>query len=390
MKKCAFLLLLLLYLPLLARADAARDVTAQAAIEINGMETRAITIRDGDEETGVAAPGDVEQIVWITPGEDAVAAAYIEFGKYPSSVSMDSFDGEKWRREVMIKNPGYAELTLEFPPQKGLFRLEFTPLLEGDRLYIRELRLFTEGERKADAARSWQRAPEKADILFVVAHPDDELLWFGGAIPGCVDAGKRVQVTYLTCETPTRRLELLNGLWHCGLRGYPEIWDLPDEKVSQWTINKHWKEQQALQAAVQLLRSYQPEVVVTHSLDGEYGHNQHILCAELMRQAVKLAADGNWEPQLGKPWEVKKLYLHGGETPTLGMDWDQPLSSFNGKTGIQLAREAYAYHISQQKRGHLVAAAGEEYDSTLFTLDFSLVGEDEEKNDFFEHLPAEP
>ena len=106
----------------------------------------------------------------------------------------------------------------------------------------------------------------------------------------------------------------------------------------------------------------------------------------MMQKAVRQAADASFRPHAGAPWRIKKLYLHGGDKPTLRMDWDAPLASFGGKTGIEVAREAYQYHVSQHKRRYQVAAAGEKYDSTLYTLTVTRVGKDSEKNDFFEHI----
>ena len=385
MKKTVLILLLILF-SLCARAETARDVTAEALIEIVGSDSRVEKLRDRDEDTGISAPAGKRQYLIVTPGDQAIAAAKIEFGPQPSSVAAERYDGEEWRTLSAYENPGYSQALIRFPAQTAPFRLAFTPLREGDKLYIRELYLYSEGEPDAERAHTWQAAPEKADILFVATHPDDELLWFGGAIPSCVDAGKSVQVVYLTCGKPTRRLELLNGLWHCGVRGYPEILYLEDEKVEKEQALKDWDEEQTVSRLVRLIRAYRPEVVVTHGADGEYGHVQHVLCAELMQKAVRQAADASFRPHAGAPWRIKKLYLHGGDKPTLRMDWDAPLASFGGKTGIEVAREAYQYHVSQHKRRYQVAAAGEKYDSTLYTLTVTRVGKDSEKNDFFEHI----
>ena len=42
-----------------------------------------------------------------------------------------------------------------------------------------------------------------------MAHPDDELLWFGGALPTYAgERGMAVQVMYMACNSYLRRLEL--------------------------------------------------------------------------------------------------------------------------------------------------------------------------------------
>ena len=47
---------------------------------------------------------------------------------------------------------------------------------------------------------------------------------------------------------------------------------------------------------------------------------------------------------------VKKLYLHLGRENTVTMDWRVPLSSMGGKTGLELAQEAYAFHITRSTK----------------------------------------
>lgn len=385
MKRLLSIILLLALLCASALAEPARDITLDVALDVPSGETNVRYMRDGNEKTGTSAPGNVQHYLYITPKDAAAAAVYIEFGLACSSFDVETRAGGEWQVIASYENPGYAQASLQFAPQSERFRLHFRPLSKGDKLSIRELRVYTEGTLDPELVHDWQPAPEKADILFLVAHPDDEILWFGGAIPACVDAGRRVQVGYLTCADKQRRLELLNGLWHCGLRTYPEIGTLRDLKEKQEKILEAWGRRTAANVMVRMIRRYQPEVIVTHDIKGEYGHPQHILCAKILQEAIALAADAGYLPEDGAPWQVKKVYLHLGEAPTTVMDWDAPLAAFDGKTGIELAREAMEYHVSQ-KSTWKVAAAGDRYDSTLYTLVFSTVGEDVAGNDFFEHV----
>ena len=67
------------------------------------------------------------------------------------------------------------------------------------------------------------------------------------------------------------------------------------------------------------------------------------------------------------------------------MDWNQPLSAFGGKTGFDVAEEAYQFHATQIARDWEFIRGGE-HDNTLFGLYYTNVGEDKEKNDFMEHI----
>ncbi len=382
-----WLWLLLLLLPLTGWTEPARDVTAEAEIAVAGRDTDLPLLWDGRWATGITAPGDVDQYIWITPGQDPVAAVYIEFGRHTSAVQAEAFDGYAWRVSTSWTDAYMGQVLLRIPVQSDTFRLHFRPQKAGDMLYLRELRVFTTGELDETLAHDWLPPADKADILFVVAHPDDELLWFGGAIPSCVNAGRTVQLVYLTCNHVERRQELLCGLWHCGVRHYPQINQWEDTKDTYLDALWRWgQREKAVSELAEILRRYRPEVVVTHGVKGESGHIQHILCSELIQEAVILAA----EERFGLPsWQVKKLYLHGGDAPTLRMDWTIPLMNLGGKDGLTLAKEAFELHASQNHRRYHVQEPGEKNDSTLFTLAYSTVGEDVIGGDMFENISAE-
>lgn len=89
--------------------------------------------------------------------------------------------------------------------------------------FISELSVFGPGEVPGEVQR-WEIPGGKMDMMLIVAHPDDELIWFGGTIPCYAgQLGKKLLNVYMTCGADYRRTELLNGLWHCGQRIYPII-----------------------------------------------------------------------------------------------------------------------------------------------------------------------
>ena len=144
---------------------------------------------------------------------------------------------------------------------------------------------------------------------------------------------------------------------------------------------------------VKTIRQYRPEVIVTHDLKGEYGHAQHIACAYSMQHAVSYAADEDFHRESAQEygvWNVKKFYVHLGEDYTTVMDWNQPLETFDGKTGLDIAKEAFEMHVSQASKGtYAVAGPGTAYDSTRYTLLHTLVGRDVYGNDLFENIRPE-
>ena len=384
--------------PQAARGDTAADVTKQCRITSSDRDSGIEELRDRDQTTGCGVCAGKGQYLQITPGDAPVAAVLVEFGTYTHSFAIQAQDADgAWQQIAVYDNAGdYGQAYLAFPAQSGRFRIAFFSADGRERkATIRELYLFSQGTPDIAATPDWQPPCEKADILFVVAHPDDEILWFGGAIPYYAgQLGLQVQAAYLTCYKPERRLELLNGLWHCGVHNYPDIADFEDYHYQRLDYAYHaWGRENILRHMVRLLRRYQPEVVVTHDLKGEYGHTQHIVCAETMLEAAACAADAAYDPdsaaQYGA-WQVKKVYLHLGDAPTTRMDWSQPLSFFQGKTGLEVAAEAFQLHVTQTWSGKFaVAAPGDSYDSTLYTLAYSTVGEDARGGDFLENIPLE-
>lgn len=246
-----------------------------------------------------------------------------------------------------------------------------------------------------DWVQRWQPACERADLLVLPTHADDEHLWFGGTMPYyAAERGLRVQVVYMTghWDEPYRPHELLDGLWTVGIRNYPVISDLADKVASKKDLEaaREVYGEGFTQFQVQMLRRFKPSVVVGHDLDGEYGHGAHQLNAVSLVQALELAADESYDPESVEQygvWDTPKTYLHLYEENEIVMPWDEmPLESFDGKTAMEVAKEGYACHLSQQKYSFAVRGEGSKYDCRKFGLVRTTVGEDEEKNDFFEHI----
>lgn len=77
-------------------------------------------------------------------------------------------------------------------------------------------------------------------MMLVVAHPDDDLLWFGGLLPYYAgEKGLRVQVVYLAPTSTSRRTELLAALWECGVTAYPTFLGFHDKQAKD--LNGQYK-----------------------------------------------------------------------------------------------------------------------------------------------------
>ena len=396
MKKWLIALLTLLALSLsVAFAAEANDITEDCKFKVCSSG-RKYTLMTDKKYTSYWESNKIKT-PWIAitaPEGKPIAGLYVCFGNMPESWEIQtSDDGKDWFTAV----PGdtrflHAYVALPQPAQH--VRLAVTSEKK-TALRINDLFVLSEGDLP-DWVQVWQPTEEKADILFLSTHPDDELIFFGGAIPTyAVEQQRKVVVAYFTRSNTTRSSELLNGLWHMGVRTYPVIGNFKDSyaknlkaayksaggkgKVNEWIVG--------------LYRQYKPEVVVTQDTNGEYGHKQHMMIADAAQNCIALAAN---EDEFTAStiaygtWQVKKLYLHLYPENQITFDWTVPLKSMNGATGIELAEEAYTLHKTQASSGMSVTETGTKYDSRVFGLAFTTVGEDVRKDDFLENIYDAP
>ena len=297
MKKPLILLLalclLLGYLP--ARADTARDVGAECALAYQDNSLACGYLVDHNYVRGDNLASKVEHIFYVTPDKTPVAQIEVFFGTHMLPYRVERQDGAGWATVARVTE-ARAQSYVRLEPIAEKFRIVFS---DGQRspLTLKEILLFSEGETESTALKPWRDPCEKADVMTLVAHPDDELLWFGGLLP--TYAGERqlrVQAVYMTCENALRRQELLNGLWHCGVRNYPLLCGLKDVRYSAVdAAYQCWGRETAYKTIVRAIRRFQPDVLVTHDILGEYGHTQHIVTSDAAYQAVLLAADPGYD-----------------------------------------------------------------------------------------------
>lgn len=408
LRAAAALAAVLLCCVLPARAAQARH--GDAAVEGSGF-SRPENLCDGDR-TAVASAQGPATVTVSRPG--GVAALYIEFDRVPGAWTLtDPAGGGR----LSCGENGFLHEYVDATALGGLPDQVVLNFPEG--ASIGEIHVFSEGDLP-DWVQIWHPPCDRADLLLISSHADDEQLFFAGVLPYyTVERQLSVQVAYLVqyfeggYADRRRPHEQLDGLWTVGVRSYPVMPEFPD------LYSESKDRETALAQALSVygaagyeyddfadyltwcIRRFRPLVVVSHDLDGEYGHGTHVLCADALGAALERAADPALTQAGGEalaPWQVEKTYLHLYPENQIVMDWDTPLDSLGGKTPFQVTQEGFACHKSQHwtwfyrwiygSSGSPVGSAADiqSYSPCLYGLYDTRVGPDTAGGDFFEHV----
>lgn len=261
-----------------------------------------------------------------------------------------------------------------------------TITIPDDGMRISGIRVFGEGELPRDV-QIWN-TPTKADIMVVSSHADDEILFFGPILSTYSylhDAD--VLVCYMTTFWNTNKVrehEKLDGLWESGIRIYPISGDFKDiysETLAQ--AEKQYDYEKLTSFLTENIRRYKPQVVVTHDEFGEYGHGYHMLTFKAVTESVLFSNDKEKFEEsatLYGTWDTPKTYIHLYKENPITLDCRVPIEEdYAGRTALDIAKEAYTKHVSQQGWWFYVSDEYK-YSCAKYGLYRSTVGVDTENN----------
>lgn len=335
--------------------------------------------------------------------EEEASSLYMIFDSEPGAYTVNG-------REV--EHPYFLHKCVDISPSREISISGALP---------KEIHAFA-GDELPSWVQRWEPPCERADLLLISSHADDEQLFFAGILPYYAAVrGYEVQVAYATEHNsqPVRHHERLNGLWAVSIRHYPVFGgynDMYSESYEQALLNlKPYgvSEEDVIEWEKSLIRRFSPQVIVTHDLEGEYGHGMHRLVSGALKKAVDSSESF---PSL------KKVYFHlyngsgGGEallagaasggddqnaSPALRLNClDESFDALGGLSPFQMTQQkGFSCHESQHwtwfkrwiygKDGNISKAAEiERYSPLLWGCYYSAVGPDIACDDFFENVPS--
>lgn len=336
--------------------------------------------------------------------ELGIGSLYIMFAKKTDVYTLTDEDTGK---SVKCGQHGFLHDFVDVEALFGYTPKNLTVRFDNHNTVIRELYVFTSGEVPSFVQKWEPPAEGETDIALFSTHADDEHLFFLGILPYYAqELGYNVQVVYLTDHHNTggaqRQYEALMGLWNVGVRHYPIFGTCPDYLEDSAYMTYAMLEvygvtrENLMEFVAKQIRRLKPKVAIGHDFDGEYGHGQHMVYAELLAEACERSADPNFCPDSADKygvWDIPKTYFHLYKENEIVMDWDQPLLSFGGLTAYEVSiKKGFTWHDSQYVdfvwyfRGYEKAADILDYNPCYYGLYRSTVGPDVNKNDFFENL----
>ena len=336
---------------------------------------------DNDEYTYAFAYKPTELII---SSDEAFKSIYLKFEKnYNWIIKLP--DGQTIKPE----KEDFIHKYLTFDQAITSFRLSL-PLY----CAVTDIYAFTDGQ-PPEWVQIWQPPCDRADLMLMPTHADDEYLWFGGTLPYYAgELGYEVQVVYLTNHNNAtyRNHERLNSLWTVGVRHYPVIssfTDVKETKRGEYEAGRIFGYKKVMAFQVEVLRRFKPRVVIAHDYNGEYGHGAHKLNARTLLKALPLTDNASEYPKSAEKYgtcKIQKCYLHLWKENPIEVSWsDKTLSKFGGKTALEMAAEGYKCNVSQKLRVKMKESGA--YDCRKFGLAYTNVGYDTPGvNDFFENV----
>ena len=393
-------LAVLLAIALATAVGAVADHT-NTSLQVSGFSGPEL-LTDGNERTFTYATDNASV---TAERADGVYSVYIVFDRLPTEwtiTDVDSGESRTCGENAFLHDFVSTEELFGYAPKR--IKMSFTKGMSIDEIYA-----FGEGELP-DWVQRWEAPLKHADLLLISSHSDDEQLFFAGVLPYYAgELGYDVQVIYAVShfDTHERPHEQLDGLWTVGVRNYPIISEIPDlysesfDGAIETYKNRGVSYDAFTEYITECIRRFKPLVIVSHDINGEYGHGTHLVVNRAIRDYLENADDAEYfagSADKYGTWTPQKTYFHLYGENMIVMNWDKPLSAFGGKTAFEVTQDGFRCHKSQHwtwfnrwiygSTGAPITKATDikDYSPCFYGLYQTSVGVDTEGGDFFENV----
>ncbi len=223
--------------------------------------------------------------------------------------------------------------------------------------------LLLAGTSSAELYRDLKKLQVVGSALYVAAHPDDE----NTRLLATLANETKVRAAYLSLTRGEGGQNLIGGELGplLGVIRTQELYaarridgaeqyftraaDFGYSKSVDETLKK-WDHDAVLSDVVAVVRSLRPDVIITRfNLEGGDTHGHHTASARLALEAFTAAADAKFHPELGAPWQCKRIVWNAWETKKpVDFTFDtSPYSPVLGLTYGELAALSRSQHRSQ-------------------------------------------
>jgi LmbE family N-acetylglucosaminyl deacetylase len=166
-------------------------------------------------------------------------------------------------------------------------------------------------------------------LLGMFAHPDDEILGPGGTLAYYAARGVHVEILCATrgeageiadpaLATPETLASVREAELRCAVQTlsvrHVTFLDYRDSGMAGTPENNHphafvnAPAGAVVPQLVRLIRRLRPQVMITFEPYGGYGHPDHIAINRHTHSALLEAADADYHPELGPPWQTARLF----------------------------------------------------------------------------------
>ena len=367
-----FILLLALTLGVAAPAAASAEHAGELEYTVTvpaGREAAEAYMRDNDYRTRFT----------LTPGQSLTIAWQGEAG----GVLLQWFNEKQWyskdcharvqlfdKDDRLLSDQFYAKLSYRmFLPAERASRMVIQCPGGYPMISLCEAKVLAPGHEPTNLPKK-----EPVDLMLILSGVSDELDLMGGLLPLYAgEHGIKTAVVYVGRDDGNQVQEAFRALEEMGLDVIP-LFMQKEDHLTCWIdrLPFLWKEGTLKNELVELMAAYQPRIVVTCDPKDDSTAARTIYTGRLVTDLIVGGA-------MGRTLPLQKLYHLSADGQTT-VDGTVPLAIYGGRTAADVAREGYAQYRSEASFGTVIP------ETLRFKLAYTTVGEDEAKDDLFEHI----